>query len=215
MNHLYIVDSQKAVSQLLAESLSTKNFDVVGTSVTLGDALTDILELKPNLVVMEMVLSDGIAAELIEAVRAVMPETRFLIFSDNKDAENIRSTLQAGAHGFVEKSADLSMFMSGLTIVADGGCFFGFNVTEVLRYVVRDGRESEQPRDILTDREREVLRMIAQGNSNKDIAAKLKLSVKTVDNHRGSMMKKLDLHNVASITRYAVEHRMVEINFAS
>lgn len=214
MNTIYIVDGQKAVCQMLAESLSARELTILGTSEKIVDAVEAILEGKPHLVVMEMVLPDGQASQLIERVRAALPDTRFLIFSDDKEAENIKACLQAGAHGFVEKSVEFGMFLKAIKIVDEGGCFFGFNITEVLRNVVSRKLEKPEQRDNLTVREREVLCLIAEGFSNKEIAAKLKLSVKTVDNHRCSMMRKLDVHNVAAITRYAVEHRLVAVKFA-
>lgn len=199
---------------MLAESLAARDYRVLGSAGTVIDALDELIGLEPHMVILEMILPDGQGADLISKVRSALPKTRFLVFSDDKAGDNIKACLQAGAHGFVEKSVEFSMFMNAIKIVDEGGCFFGFNVTEVLRSVVAGGNQSTvKETDHLTDRESEVLQMIAEGNSNKDIAAKLRLSVKTVDNHRCSMMRKLDLHNVASITRYAVEHRMVKVNF--
>ncbi|MBC2605341.1 LuxR C-terminal-related transcriptional regulator [Pelagicoccus albus] len=213
MKDLYIVDGQKAIGQMLAESLVSRGYQVVGRSEKISTSVEEISELKPHVVVLEMVLSDGQGSVLIEKVRTFAPETRFLIFSDSKEGIDIKSCLQAGAHGFVEKSVDFDMFLNAVKIVAEGGCFFGFNITEVIRSVVGNRGGSDSRKDNLTDRERQVLCLIAEGNSNKDIAGKLGLSVKTIDNHRCSMMRKLDLHNVADITRYAVEHRLVEVNF--
>ncbi|MBK1878091.1 LuxR C-terminal-related transcriptional regulator [Pelagicoccus mobilis] len=214
MNTLYIVDGQKAVCQMLAESLSSRDYIVAGTSEKITEAIEEIVEAKPHLVVLEMILPDGQGASLIERVRAALPDTRFLIFSDDKEGENIKACLQAGAHGFVEKSVEFGMFLKAVKMVDEGGCFFGFNITEVLRTVVSAKKKVAAQKDSLTDREREVLCLIAEGNSNKEIASKLSLSVKTVDNHRCSMMRKLDVHNVAAITRYAVEHRLVAVKFA-
>lgn len=215
MNSLYIVDAQKAVSQMLSECLESRSFQVVGWSDGMNRAMQDLEDLSPDLIVMEMSFHDGTAAKLIEWCQQQYEDARFLIFSDNKEPELIRSALQVGAHGFVEKSVDFEMFLNTVNIVKDGGCFFGFNVTDVLRSAVKNEvvRNVERP-DQLTARELEVLELIALGNSNKEIAAKLRLSVKTIDNHRCSLMKKLDLHNVADITRYAVEQRVVQVQFA-
>ncbi|MBD5779997.1 response regulator transcription factor [Pelagicoccus sp. NFK12] len=213
MNKLYIVDGQKTVCQMLAESLTSRNYEVVGTSDKISGVVDDAVELGPEMIILEMNLPDGRGADLISKVRARLPDARFLVFSDVKLSESIKACLQAGAHGFVEKSVDFDMFLNAVKIVSEGGCFFGFNITEVLRTVVSDNKKKSQYNDNLTQREREVLQLIAQGNSNKDIAAKLELSVKTVDNHRCSMMRKLDVHNVAAITRYAIEHRLISVNF--
>ncbi len=213
MNELFIVDGQKAVCQMLAESLGSRGYEVAGSSDKIAGVVDAVVEAGPKMVVLEMNLPDGRGADLISQVRARLPETRFLVFSDDKQSENIKACLQAGAHGFVEKSVDFDMFLNAVKIVDEGGCFFGFNITEVLRTVVSENRKGSECDDNLTQREREVLRLIAEGNSNKDIAAKLELSIKTVDNHRCSMMRKLDLHNVATITRYAIEHRLIAVTF--
>ncbi len=214
MNNLYIVDGQKAVSQMLAESLARRDYNVVGSSDGIVEAMGEIVDLAPQVVVLEVNLSDGQGADLITRVRARLPDARFLVFSDNKLPENIKACLQAGAHGFVEKSVDFSMFLNAIRIVQEGGCFFGFNVTEVLRSAVSTDKKGNQYADNLTHREREVLQLIAKGNSNKEIASLLNLSIKTVDNHRCSMMRKLDVHNVAAITRYAIEHRLIPVTYA-
>lgn len=214
MKQIFIVDRQKAVRQLLAESLERRGFVIVGDSDDAEAASRGIIERRPQIVVLEMSLGRATAGTLIVRLRESLPDLRFLIFSDEKTPALVKGALQAGAHGFVEKSVDFDMFLNAVKIVSGGGCFFGFNISEVIRKAVSDPGSEGRSKDSLTEREKEVLRLIAMGNSNKDIAAKLKLSVKTVDNHRCSMMRKLDVHNVASITRYAMEHRMVEVNYA-
>ncbi|MDQ8201892.1 response regulator transcription factor [Pelagicoccus sp. SDUM812003] len=214
MKTFYLVDSQASIRQMLAEVLDRRDYSVIGESGDGAKALEEISELKPDVIVTEARLKTHSGPELIRRLKRELPESRFVIFSDERSPIIVKETLKAGAHGYIEKSVTLSELLNSLRIVADGGCFFGFNITEVIRKVVSEPQHAESPQDSLTDREREVLIMIANGNSNKDIAAILGLSVKTVDNHRCSMMRKLNLHNVASITRYAMEHRMVELNFA-
>ena len=213
MKKLFIVDGQKTVGQMLAESLRSRGYEVVGISDKIAGVADEVEASQPKMIILEMNLPDGRGSDLIAKVHARCPDMRFLVFSDHKASESVKACLQEGAHGFVEKSVDFDMFMNAVRIVDEGGCFFGFNITEVLRSVVSDNNSPNRYNDDLTQREREVLQLIAQGNSNKGIAAKLELSVKTVDNHRCSMMRKLDLHNVASITRYAIEQRLVSISF--
>ena len=121
----------------------------------------------------------------------------------------VREMLEAGAHGFVEKTAGLFEFKKGLETVANGGTYFGPAVAALLRNVVANPSASSAP-DFLTDREREILQLVAESNSTKEIAAKLGISVKTVDNHRTNLMRKLNLHDVASLTRYALEIGLIE-----
>jgi DNA-binding NarL/FixJ family response regulator len=119
--------------------------------------------------------------------------------------------LQAGAHGFVEKSAPLSELKKGIQVVANGGSYFGPEVAHFLREAVANPSPNKALSiDILTAREREILQLIAESNSTKEVAAKLNISVKTAENHRTNLMKKLDRHDVASLTRYAIEQGLIE-----
>lgn len=118
--------------------------------------------------------------------------------------------LEAGAHGFVEKTAGLFEFKKGLETVANGGTYFGPAVAALLRNVV-ENPASTNISDFLTDREREILQLVAESHSTKEIAAKLGISVKTVDNHWTSLKRELNLHDGASLTRYALEVGLIEL----
>ena len=134
---------------------------------------------------------------------------RVLIFSGHENPVLVREMIEAGAHGFVEKTAGLFEFKKGLETVAAGGTYFGPAVAALLRNVVANPGASNTP-DFLTDREREILQLIAESNSTKDIAARLGISMKTVDNHRTNLMRKLNLHDVASLTRHALETGLIQ-----
>lgn len=214
MKSFYLLDSQSSVRQMLSETLNqNENYTVVGQSNDGKRALEEVERLEPDVIVLEVKGMTLSPAEFIGAVKGMNPDAHLMIYSDEKSPVVVKEILQAGANGYIEKSVSLNELLNCVRIVAEGGCFFGFNITEVIRSVVSDPNASESRPVGLTEREREVLVLIAEGKSNKDIAAELGLSVKTVDNHRCSMMRKLDLHNVASITRYAIEHRMVPLNF--
>ena len=211
MKRLYIVDDQTAVRQLLADVLSRKSYDIIGESGNGQDALREILDLQPDVVIVDAKLPGLNGLELLRRLSRQLPRTRFLVFSAYQNPSIVKEMLEAGAHGFVEKTAQLKEFLSGLNIVAEGGTFFGPTVAEIIRSVVANPSSVQRSKDFLTDREREVLQLIAEGFSTKEIAQQLGLSVKTVDNHRTNMMRKLDLHNVASITRYAMQNGLVDI----
>jgi DNA-binding NarL/FixJ family response regulator len=135
---------------------------------------------------------------------------RVLVFSGHENPVIIREMLEAGAHGFVEKTAGLGELRKGLQTVAEGGTYFGPAVSALLRNVVANPSVSTTSRDFLTPREREILQLVAESFSTKEIAQKLNISIKTVDNHRTNLMRKLDLHNVAGITRYAMQVGLIE-----
>lgn len=214
MKRLYIVDDLTAVRQMLAEVLERHDYEIVGDCGNGQDALKEIQELKPEIVIVDARLPGLNGLEIVRRLNRQLPETRFLVFSAYQNPSIVKDMLEAGAHGFVEKTANLREFINGLGIVAAGGTFFGPNVAELIRSVVANPGNVQRSKDTLTEREREVLQMIAEGHSTKEIAAKLGLSIKTVDNHRTNMMRKLDLHNVASITRYAMQNGLIDLETA-
>lgn len=214
MKSFYLVDGQTSVRHMLAETLNQKQgYTVVGQTGDGAVALEEIQRLRPNVVILESRVTMLNGSDLIRRLKRERPETHFMVYSDEKSPMIVKEILKAGANGYIEKSVNLSELLNCVRIVADGGCFFGFNITEVIRSVVSDPHNSGSPHHALTDREREVLILIAEGGSNKDIAGALGLSVKTVDNHRCSMMRKLDLHNVAAITRFAIQRGLVNLNY--
>jgi DNA-binding NarL/FixJ family response regulator len=134
---------------------------------------------------------------------------RALIFSGHENPVLVREMIEAGARGFVEKTAGLTEFRKGLDTVAAGGTYFGPAVAALLRDVVAHPGSSDTA-DFLTDREREILQLVAESHSTKDIAAKLGISLKTVDNHRTNLMRKLNLHDIASLTRHALDVGLIQ-----
>jgi DNA-binding NarL/FixJ family response regulator len=147
--------------------------------------------------------------DLLRRLNKVLTNLRVLVFSGHENPVLVREMLEAGAHGFVEKTAGLFEFKKGLETVANGGTYFGPSVAALLRNVVANPSASSSS-DFLTDREREVLQLVAESYSTKEIAVKLGISVKTVDNHRTNLMRKLNLHDVASLTRYALEIGLIQ-----
>jgi DNA-binding NarL/FixJ family response regulator len=148
--------------------------------------------------------------DILRRVVKKLPNTRVLVFSGHENPVLVRDMLEAGAHGFIEKTAGLFEFKKGLETVANGGTYFGPAVASLLRNVVANPAAANNAPDFLTDREREILQLVAESHSTREIAGKLGISVKTVDNHRTNLMRKLNLHDVASLTRYALEVGIVE-----
>ena len=147
--------------------------------------------------------------EVLRRFTKNIPDTRVLIFSGYQTPSLVRELLKAGAHGFVEKAAPLSELRKGIEIVSSGGSYFGPDVAQLLRHAMADPRSSESGINILTKREREILQLIAESNSTREIASMLSISVKTAENHRTNLMRKLDLHDVASLTRYAISNGLI------
>lgn len=209
MNRLFIVEDQTAIREMLVEILRTDpNYQLVGESGDGQQALAIILEIKPDLLVLDAKLPGLNGVDLLRRLVKKLPDMRVLVFSGHENPILVREMLEAGAHGFVEKTAGLFEFKKGLETVSQGGTYFGPAVAALLRSAVAN--PTRHTGAVLTDREREVLKLVAESHSTKEIAAKLRISAKTVDNHRTNLMRKLDLHNVASLTRYALEIGMIE-----
>jgi len=209
MNRLFIVEDQTAIREMLVEILRTDpTYQLVGESGDGQAALAVILETKPDLLVLDAKLPGLNGVDLLRRIGKKLPNMRVLVFSGHENPVLVRDMLEAGAHGFVEKTAGLFEFKKGLETVAQGGTYFGPAVAALLRSAVAN--PGRIPAPTLTDREREVLKLVAESHSTKEIASKLHISAKTVDNHRTNLMRKLDLHDVAGLTRYALEIGMIE-----
>jgi DNA-binding NarL/FixJ family response regulator len=210
MKRLVIVEDQTAIREMLVEILHMDpNYKLVGESGDGQSAYTLCMEVKPDLLVLDAKLPGLNGVDLLRRISKQLKNVRVLIFSGHENPVLVREMLEAGAHGFVEKTAGLVEFKKGLETVANGGTYFGPAVAALLRNVVANPSASATA-DFLTDREREILQLVAESHSTKEIASKLGISVKTVDNHRTNLMRKLNLHDVASLTRYALEVGIIE-----
>ena len=210
MKRLVIIEDQTAIREMLAEILRLDpSFKLVGESGDGQSAYQLCLEVKPDVIVLVAKLLGLNGVDLLRRLNKVLTNLRVLVFSGHENPVLVREMLEAGAHGFVEKTAGLFELKKGLETVANGGTYFGPSVAALLRNVVANPSASTSS-DFLTDREREVLQLVAESYSTKEIAVKLGISVKTVDNHRTNLMRKLNLHDVASLTRYALEIGLIQ-----
>lgn len=210
MKRLVIIEDQTAIREMLAEILRhDSNYELVGEAGDGQAAVTLCLEAKPDVAVLDAKLPGLNGVDILRRVAKKLPDMRVLVFSGHENPVLVREMLEAGAHGFVEKTAGLFEFKKGLETIAGGGTYFGPAVAALLRNVVANPA-SAGAADLLTDREREILQLVAESHSTKEIAAKLIISVKTVDNHRTNLMRKLNLHDVASLTRYALDVGLIE-----
>lgn len=212
MKRVVIVEDQTAVREMIAEIVHAEpDFEVIAETGDGQAACTLCIEKKPDFVILDIMLPGLNGAEVLRRFSKHLHNTRVLVFSGYQNPSLVRELLKAGAHGFVEKSAPLSELRKGIQIVAGGGSYFGPEVQRLLRDAVANPGSSQIPSlEILTAREREILQLIAESHSTKEVAAKLDISVKTAENHRTNLMKKLDLHDVASLTRFAIEHGLID-----
>jgi DNA-binding NarL/FixJ family response regulator len=206
-----LVDDHTIVRQGLRRLLETdRALEVVGET---GDGRTAIAlarEVTPDVVVMDLSLPEIDGIEATRAITAEQKDVRVLILTMNSDDVAIRRSIKAGARGYVLK--DSPDVIAAVKQVGRGRSFFSPLAARLLSTdYVNNGtsREVEDNLNLLTEREIQVLRLIADGKTNKDIARILGVSVNTIETHRKHIMDKLDLHNTAEIVRFAVRKRVV------
>lgn len=208
-----IVDDHPVVRKGLSLCLAgRRQVTLVGEAADGPEALRAAHALRPDLVLLDLNLPqmDGVA--VTETLRRESARVKVLILSSEGDQQRVMDAIRAGASGFVLKTASPDELVQAIETVCAGGTWFSSKVAQTaLNQLARNGgRPSPAPE--LTAREREVLIHIAQGLSNKEIAAKLGLGVRTVETHRERIMRKLNIHHVAGLTKYALLRGWVQLD---
>jgi DNA-binding NarL/FixJ family response regulator len=206
MTRVLLADDHSLVRAGLRKLLeSVPDLEVVGE---VGDGLALlalVAQLQPDLVLMDIAMPGLNGLETTARVMKDWPRTRVLILSMHQNEEYVRQALRHGAAGYLLKDAAPLELDQALAAVLRGDTYLSPAVSKgVLNDYVQRLRSEEPPAAQLTPRQREVLQLVAQGLSTKEIARRLDLSVKTVDTHRTQMMKQLDIHEVAGLVRYAM-----------
>jgi len=184
------------------------DMEIVGEAGNGREAVALAGELQPDVVVMDVAMPELNGIEATRRITTASPRTRVLALSMYKDSVYVREILRAGARGFLLKDAIDRDLLAAVRSVAGGDGYLSPAVSEAVLSDYR--RHVTDPLDLLSSREREVLQMIAEGKTNKDIATTLNLSVYTVDAHRGRIMEKLNLHSVGELVRFAVKKGLVD-----
>ncbi len=164
--------------------------------------------LKPDLMLMDLSMPRMNGMGAIQEIKRSCPETKILVLTVHKTEEYILAALKAGADGYVLKDATHNELMLAIECVLSGKAYLSPGISEKVIEGYLEGRKTLKPAtawDTLTQREREILKMVAEGYKNKDIADCLCISAKTVEKHRANLMRKLDLHSVSALTAFAVE----------
>lgn len=183
---------------------SQADMEVVGEAKTGREAIEEAQRLKPDIVVMDISMPELNGIEGTRQICDSLPHTRVVALSMHKDAVYVREILRAGARGYLVKDSEDDDLLRAIRSVHRGEAFLSPSISDAILVDYR--RFVSNPIDLLTSREREILAMIAEGKSNKDIANALNLSVYTVESHRGSLMEKLNLHNTGDIVRFGIRN---------
>jgi len=187
------------------------SIEIAGEVENGRDAVAEVKRLKPNVVLMDIAMPELNGLEATMRIKESDPDIKVLIMTMYDDENVITRCLAAGASGYVLKDAPPSQLLYALDMVQKGREYLDPGVIKKVTDYFKFARTGETSYDRLSDREREVLKLIAEGHSVKEIATKLNLSVKTVDTHKYNLMHKLDIHDKAGLIRYALQNKVVEI----
>ena len=197
-----LVDDHSVVRAGLRHLLeSDSSVAVVGEASTAAEGVQRVEELKPDLVVLDVSMPGASGLAVIGRMREVSPNSRVLILSMHSDAEYVRESERLGSAGYVLKDDAVAELPDAISVIRDGGRYMSAKLAETARSIELPAGEQT-----LTPRERDVLRGIANGQTNKEVAGALGISHRTVETHRENVMRKLGIHTVAGLTRYAIDH---------
>lgn len=203
-----LVDDHVVVRQgLKALFADEPDIEVVGEADNGREALERLPELKPDVVLMDISMPGLNGIEATRQLRQRHPEVKVVVLSMHANEEYVFQVLQAGASGYVLKQSDSMEVVAAIRAAVAGGSFLSppISRTVIDDYVRRaDARGRSEELDLLTSREREVLQLLAEGLSNKEIARELNISVKTVETHRSNMMNKLQVSSKTELVKYAI-----------
>jgi DNA-binding NarL/FixJ family response regulator len=193
---------------------SHSGWEVCGEAHTGREAVSQAEELKPDVLILDVSMPDLNGLEAARRIRKAAPNVEILVLSMHYSDQLIRDILEAGVRGYIVKSDSDRDLIIAVETLANHKPFFTPRATEVLLGNFNTGRPTgegpESARDRLTSREREIVQLLAEGKSSKEVAASLCISVKTAETHRANIMRKLRLHTVSELVRYAVKNQIVE-----
>ena len=203
---LLLVDDHAVVREGLRSLLGTDDrFEIVGEAADGMTAITAAESMNPDVVVMDVSMPGLNGAQLARRLKESRPEIRTLALTVHEEGGYLRSLMDAGASGYVLKRSAASELLRAIEVVGEGGTYLDSSIAGQLVSKLGQRRPAIAPSSALSEREREVVRFVAHGYSNKEIAAKLDVSVKTVETYRYRATEKLGLHSRADLVRYAID----------
>lgn len=191
---------------------SDPDLEICGEADNGKDAIKLVQRLNPDIILMDLSMPRIHGLEAIREIRKTNPTTKILVLTVHDDEEYISATLRSGASGYVLKNDSYNELLSSIKTVLRGKPYLSPAISQTIIQGYLDGKKSDDLRtgyETLTARERETLKLIAEGVRNKDIAEFMGISSKTAEKHRSNLMKKLDLHSVSAITAFAAKKGLI------
>jgi len=204
-DHTIVRDGLRALLELDPE------FEVAGEASDGLEVIKCVEKLRPDLVLMDLSMPRMDGMEAIREIKNRIPETKILVLTVHETQEFVLATFRAGANGYVLKEASHAELMMAIKTVLAGRCYISPAISDRVIEGYLEGKKGvavESSWDTLSSREREILKLVAEGYKNKEIADFLCISVRTAERHRYNLMKKLNLRGVSAVTAFAIERRL-------
>jgi len=212
-HNILIVDDHALMRNGLEAMLESEpNFEVVGVAADGMAAIRSVAELQPDIILMDLTMPRTSGIDAIVQIKRQYPHIKIIALTFHKEDKYIHATLEAGADAYVLKDDSRTELFSALGNVISGKNYLSPSIVDkvVAGYLSGGDLSASEPSwEILTRREREVIKLIAEGKRTREIAVYLSLSPKTIEKHRTNLMRKLDLHNVSEVTVYAIKNGFV------
>ena len=197
---------RKGLRSLLENETGIEVVDEAGNG---REAIQKVESLKPDIVVMDISMPTLNGLDATRQIKRQHPDMKILILTMHTAEEYVFEVLDAGASGYVVKQSAPNELVTAIHAVSRGETYLSPKVSGLVVQEILNGVRKKKKEPRLTEREREIVQLIAEGHSNREIADTLHISIKTVDTHRSNLMEKLDLHSIADITRYAIRNKII------
>lgn len=214
---ILVADDHDIIRRGLKQLLHSRpGWEVCGEATTGREAVRLAQELKPDIVVMDISMPELNGLEAAQKIHAMMPKLGIVILTLHFSDQLVRNIVAAGARGYIMKSDADSDLISAVEALANRRTFFTARAAEMLlNGFSSSGSSAVEPqaiaKDRLTPRQREIVQLLAEGKSSKEVAVALGISVKTAETHRANIMRRLELHSVTELVRYAVKNQIIEV----
>ncbi|MGI8626440.1 MAG: response regulator [Geodermatophilaceae bacterium] len=210
VTRLLVVDDHPMWRENVARDLAARGYEVVGTAADAPSAVRIAAAVRPDVVVMDLQLGSTSGVDATRDIVSAAPDTRVLVLSASAEQSDVLDAVKNGASGYLVKSASLDELDDAVRRTADGDAVFSAGLAGLLLGEYRRMQDASAAGPTLTERETDVLRLVSRGLSARQIATRLTLSHRTVENHVQNTLRKLQLHNRVELTRYAIEHGITD-----
>ncbi|MCH2169320.1 response regulator transcription factor [Myxococcota bacterium] len=211
MIRILVADDHSIVREGIRRVIeTTQNVEVCAEASDGAEVLGCVERHRPDVVVLDINMPNLSGLECLQQIKADYDKTRVILLSFRSDGPVVQSAVNLGADGYVLKNARTDDLVDAIRAVISGGNYFSPQIAKEIISQVRDPQSGTEPFSSLSNREREILRQIADGQSAKEIAVALNISVKTVEAHRTNLMRKLKVKKATELVRYAIRHGLID-----